>query len=96
MTNFPLPAAFLAYQNSMMCGAILARFLPAISEAAWCGLPNQKEIIMFIGNSKPMGDNFTGVIQTLTFNTEATFERIEKKGDKSLDFRFTNEPPTSA
>ena len=69
---------------------ILARFFLAVSEAAWCGLPNQKETIMFIGNFKPLGDNYTGVIQTLTFTTEAIFERIEKRNDKSPDFRITN------
>jgi uncharacterized protein (DUF736 family) len=90
MTNFPLPAAFLAHQNSMTRGAISPRFLLPVSEAAWCGLPNHKETTMFIGNFKPLGDNYTGVIQTLTFTTEAIFEQIEKKGENSPDYRITN------
>jgi uncharacterized protein (DUF736 family) len=90
MTNFPLPAAFLAQQNSMTCGTFLARFFLAVSEAARCGLPNHKEIIMFIGNFKSEGDIYTGVIQTLTFTTTATFEPCEKKTENSPDYRITN------
>jgi len=45
---------------------------------------------MFIGNFKPAGDSYTGVIKTLTFKTEAVFEPIEKKSEKSPDYRVTN------
>ncbi len=39
---------------------------------------------MFIGNFIPAGDSYTGVIKTLTFNTEAVFEPIERKSEKSI------------
>jgi uncharacterized protein (DUF736 family) len=45
---------------------------------------------MFIGNFKSAGDSYTGTIQTLTFTTEAVFEPLEKKSDKSPDYRVTN------
>ena len=45
---------------------------------------------MFIGNFKLVGDNFTGVIKTLTFKTDAVFEPIEKKSEKAPDCRATN------
>jgi uncharacterized protein (DUF736 family) len=45
---------------------------------------------MFIGNFKPAGDNYAGVIKTLTFKTDAVFEPIEKKSEKSPDYRVTN------
>ena len=47
------------------------------------------ETIMFIGNFKPVGDNFTGTIKTLTFKIDAVFESIEKKSEKSPDYRVT-------
>ncbi len=49
-----------------------------------------------VGNFKPAGDSYTGVIKTLTFNTEAVFEPIEKKSEKSPDYRVTMAKPTSA
>jgi uncharacterized protein (DUF736 family) len=54
-------------------------------------LPELKgETIMFIGNFTSSGENYTGVIRTLTFTTEAIFEALEKKGEKSPDYRVTN------
>src|ERR1700686_1639539 len=47
---------------------------------------------MFIGNFKPAGDSYAGVIKTLTFKTEAVFEPIEKKSEKSPDYRVTTGP----
>jgi uncharacterized protein (DUF736 family) len=44
---------------------------------------------MFIGNFKPVGDNYTGIIRTLTVKIEAVFEPIERKNDKSPDYRVT-------
>ncbi len=38
---------------------------------------------MFIGNFKPVGDNYTGIIRTLTVKIEAVFEPIERKNDTS-------------
>jgi uncharacterized protein (DUF736 family) len=45
---------------------------------------------MIIGNFKPAGDTYFGIIRTLTFTTEAVFEPIERKTDKSPDYRVTN------
>ena len=44
---------------------------------------------MFIGNFRPVGDNYTGVIKTLTFKIDAVFETIEKKSEKAPDYRLT-------
>jgi uncharacterized protein (DUF736 family) len=46
--------------------------------------------IMTIGKFNIAGTSYTGVIETLTFKTEAVFEPVEKKTDKSPDFRITN------
>jgi uncharacterized protein (DUF736 family) len=48
------------------------------------------ETIMFIGNFRTAGSSYTGVIKTLTFKTEAVFEPIEKKSEKSPDYRVTS------
>jgi uncharacterized protein (DUF736 family) len=48
------------------------------------------ESIMYIGNFDKEGDNYTGIIQTLTFTTKATFVPLEKKNDKSPDYRVDN------
>ena len=45
---------------------------------------------MIIGNFKKTDDGYSGVIKTLTFTTDAVFEPIEKKSDKSPDYRITN------
>jgi uncharacterized protein (DUF736 family) len=45
---------------------------------------------MIIGKFNITGTGYTGVIQTLTFKTQAVFEPVEKKTDKSPDFRITN------
>ena len=45
---------------------------------------------MIIGNFKPAGDTYFGTIRALTFTTEAVFEPIERKTDKSPDYRVTN------
>jgi uncharacterized protein (DUF736 family) len=44
---------------------------------------------MFIGNFRSAGSSYTGVIQTLTFRLKAVFEPIEKKNEKSPDYRVT-------
>jgi uncharacterized protein (DUF736 family) len=44
---------------------------------------------MIIGNFTLTDGRYTGLIQTLTFSTEAVFEPVEKKTDKSPDFRIT-------
>jgi uncharacterized protein (DUF736 family) len=45
---------------------------------------------MIIGNFRIASSSYTGTIQTLTFKTEAVFEPLEKKTDKSPDFRVTS------
>lgn len=44
---------------------------------------------MIIGTFKNAGDRFTGIIQTLTFTTEAVLAPARKKGDTSPDYRIT-------
>ncbi len=44
---------------------------------------------MIIGNFKPAGSTFAGTIKTLTLKVDAVFEPIEKKNDKSPDYRVT-------
>ncbi len=70
--------------------AVLARFLLAVSEAAWCGLQTTKgDHLMIIGNFKLADDSYVGTIQTLAFTTEAVFEPADKKTDQSPDYRVT-------
>jgi len=45
---------------------------------------------MIIGNFTFTDGRYTGVIQTLTFTTEAVIEPTEKKTDKSPDYRITS------
>ena len=45
---------------------------------------------MIIGNFKTTDDGYSGVIKTLTFNTEAVFVPAERHSDKSPDYRITN------
>jgi uncharacterized protein (DUF736 family) len=48
------------------------------------------ETNMFIGNFNREDNGYTGIIQTLTFTTKATFVPLEKKNDKAPDYRVDN------
>jgi uncharacterized protein (DUF736 family) len=44
---------------------------------------------MIIGNFKPEGATYIGTLKTLTFKLDAVFDPIDKKNDKSPDYRVT-------
>jgi uncharacterized protein (DUF736 family) len=46
---------------------------------------------MIIGNFQQNDGRFVGTIKTLTFETEAVIEPIEKRGDKRPDYCITSD-----
>jgi uncharacterized protein (DUF736 family) len=46
---------------------------------------------MIIGNFKTTDSGYRGTIKTLTFKVEAVFHPIDKKSDKSPDYRITTD-----
>lgn len=90
--NFPLPKRGIPRESKFTCepGALSAR--EPVGRKRGCEVQPSElkgETIMFIGNFRPVGDNYTGVIKTLTFKIDAVFEAIEKKGEKAPDYRVT-------
>src|ERR1700728_2394362 len=45
---------------------------------------------MIIGNFQQHAGRYTGEIRTLTFSAETTIEPVDKRGDKSPDYRVTS------